>query len=54
MHLGSWKRHDDGLAGNGDPDSDEHSGTYLSYDDLSEQLVDYVRSMGYSHIELYP
>ena len=54
VHLGSWKRHDDGLAGNGDPDSDEHSGTYLSYDDLSEQLVGYVRSMGYSHIELLP
>jgi 1,4-alpha-glucan branching enzyme len=54
VHLGSWKRHDDGLAGNGDPDSDEHSGSYLTYDDLSDQLVRYVKKMGYSHIELLP
>ena len=54
VHLGSWKRHDDDLAGNGDPDSDEHSGSYLTYDELSEQLVDYVKEMGYSHIEVLP
>ena len=54
VHLGSWKRHDDGLAGNGDPDSDEHSGSYLTYDELSEELVSYVKRMGYSHIELMP
>ena len=54
VHLGSWKRHDDGLAGNGDPDSDDHSGSYLSYDELSVELVDYVKQMGYSHIEVLP
>ncbi len=54
VHLGSWKRHDDGLAGNGDPDSDETSGTYLTYDELSDELVSYVKKMGYSHIELLP
>ena len=54
VHLGSWKRHDDGLAGNGDPDSDEHSGSYLSYDELSDELVEYVSKMGYSHIEVLP
>lgn len=54
VHLGSWKRHDDGLAGNGDPDSDDHAGTYLSYDDLSVELVRYVKEMGYSHIEVLP
>jgi len=54
VHLGSWKRHDDGLAGNGDPDSDDHAGTYLTYDDLSVELVDYVKEMGYSHIEILP
>lgn len=54
VHLGSWKRHDDGLAGNGDPDSDDHSGSYLSYDELSVELVDYVKRMGYSHIEVLP
>ena len=54
VHLGSWKRHDDGLAGNGDADSDEKSGSYLTYDELSVELVDYVKQMGYSHIELLP
>lgn len=54
VHLGSWKRHDDGLAGNGDPDSEDHAGTYYSYDDLSVELVEYVLDMGYSHIELLP
>ena len=54
VHLGSWKRHDDGVAGNGDPDSDEKSGSYLTYDELSVELVDYVKQMGYSHIELLP
>ena len=54
VHLGSWKRHDDGLAGNGDEYSDDHSGSYLSYDELSEELVSYVKDMGYSHIELLP
>ena len=53
-HLGSWKRHSDGLAGNGDPDSDDHSGSYLTYDELSVELVDYVKGMGYSHIEVLP
>ncbi|ERL13371.1 1,4-alpha-glucan branching enzyme [Coriobacteriaceae bacterium BV3Ac1] len=53
-HLGSWKRHDDGLAGNGDPDSDDHAGTYLTYEDLSVELVEYVKKMGYSHIEILP
>ena len=54
VHLGSWKRHGDGLAGNGDPCSEERSGSYLTYDELSEQLVDYVSKMGYTHIELMP
>ena len=54
VHLGSWKRHDDGLAGNGDPDSDEKTGSYLTYDELSDELVGYVSKMGYSHIELLP
>lgn len=53
-HLGSWKRHPDGLAGNGDPDSDDHAGSYLTYDELSVELVDYVKKMGYSHIEVLP
>lgn len=51
VHLGSWKRHDDGLDGLG---TGEGGGSYLTYDELSEELVDYVRDMGYTHIELMP
>jgi 1,4-alpha-glucan branching enzyme len=41
-HLGSWRR---------DP-SRQHG--WQSYRDLAHQLVDYVKEMGYSHIELLP
>jgi 1,4-alpha-glucan branching enzyme len=56
VHLGSWKRHDDGLEGNGfePPEGEEAGGTYLSYDELSHELVDYVGRMGYTHVELLP
>jgi len=40
VHLGSWRRHEDG--------------GFLSYTELAEQLVPYVRDMGYTHIELLP
>ncbi|MDO4183398.1 MAG: 1,4-alpha-glucan branching protein GlgB [Coriobacteriia bacterium] len=54
VHLGSWRRHNDGVAGNGDPNSDDKSGSYLTYDELSTELVDYVVGMGYTHLELMP
>lgn len=50
-HLGSWKRHDDGLDGIG---YGEGGGSYLTYKELSKELVDYVDEMGYTHIELMP
>ena len=40
VHLGSWRRHD----GN----------QYLGYRQLAAELVDYVRDMGFTHIELLP
>lgn len=40
VHLGSWRNHEDG--------------SFLSYHELSQDLVDYVREMGYTHIELLP
>jgi 1,4-alpha-glucan branching enzyme len=40
VHAGSWRRHEDGR--------------FLSYIELAEQLVPYVRELGYTHIELLP
>ncbi len=62
-HLGSWKRHgnepqgeprEDGTyPGPGDPFPAQR-GTYYTYDDLSDELVAYVKQMGYTHIEVMP
>lgn len=41
VHLGSWKK------------SDREHG-YLTYGELAEDLVAYVKEMGYTHIELMP
>lgn len=41
-HLGSWKRRV------------EEQGRYLSYQELAEELVPYVKDMGFTHIELLP
>lgn len=43
VHLGSWRRK---LEGGKD--------SYLSYRDLADQLVPYVLSMGFTHIQLMP
>ena len=40
VHLGSWRRKDDG--------------SYLGYRDLADELVPYVADMGFTHIELLP
>lgn len=40
VHLGSWQRHGDG--------------SWLSYRELAERLIPYVKSMGFTHIELLP
>ena len=40
IHLGSWKRHDDG--------------NYYSYRDIADNLVPYIKEMGYTHVEILP
>ena len=40
MHLGSWRRHEDG--------------TFLTYVELADELPQYVKDMGYTHIEMLP
>ncbi|MEB2365962.1 MAG: 1,4-alpha-glucan branching protein GlgB [Chloroflexota bacterium] len=40
VHLGSWQRHDDG--------------SWLTYTELADKLITYVKDMGYTHIELMP
>lgn len=40
IHFGSWKQHDDG--------------NFLTYREMAEQLVPYVKDMGYTHIEMLP
>lgn len=40
VHLGSWKRHEDG--------------SFYNYRESAEELVAYVSEMGYTHIELMP
>jgi len=40
VHLGSWRR--------------KQENEWLTYRDLAEQLVPYVKEMGYTHVELLP
>ena len=42
MHLGSWKR------------KPEEGNRYLTYRELADDLVPYVKSLGFTHIELMP
>lgn len=63
VHLGSWKRH--GTDPQGEPREDgtwpgpmdefpAQRGKYYTYEDLADELVPYVKKMGYSHIEVLP
>jgi 1,4-alpha-glucan branching enzyme len=40
VHLGSWRRHDDG--------------GFLTYDEIADQLVPYCADLNFTHIELLP
>ncbi len=45
VHLGSWRRHG--------PDSDEPN-AWLGYRALADELLPYVKELGFTHIELLP
>ena len=40
IHFGSWKQHE--------------NGTFLTYREMADTLVPYVKDMGYTHIEMMP
>jgi 1,4-alpha-glucan branching enzyme len=40
VHLGSWRKRDDGSE--------------LSYDELADQLIPYVKDLGFTHVECLP
>jgi 1,4-alpha-glucan branching enzyme len=44
VHLGSWKRAEDPKYGS----------RWLNYRELADELINYVKEMGYTHLELLP
>ena len=40
VHLGSWKT--------------KENGDFYTYSELADELIPYVKSLGYTHIELLP
>lgn len=52
VHLGTWMKHH---VDRGDMNIDDYTNhTFLTYRELADQLVPYVKEMGYTHVELMP
>ena len=50
VHLGSWRQHDAPRVG----EKDVPPEAFYNYREAADELVPYVKEMGYSHIELMP
>ncbi|TDL98749.1 1,4-alpha-glucan branching protein GlgB [Macrococcus brunensis] len=52
VHLGTWRKHE---VDQGDLSVDEYTDlTYYTYREMAEEMVPYVKEMGYSHVEILP
>lgn len=51
VHLGSWKKREELRSGETEIQCEEE---FLNYRELAPLLADYVKEMGYTHIELMP
>lgn len=51
LHLGSWIRKEVSLDENG---NEIYGSEFYNYKELAKQIAKYVKSMGYTHIELLP
>ena len=47
MHLGSWMTR-------GGETTRDNGGAYLNYREIADELIPYLRDMGYTHVELMP
>lgn len=53
LHAGSWRRDPDNRADAPTPEEQEF-GRMLTYRELADQLIPYIKEQGFSHIELMP
>ncbi|MGK0552953.1 1,4-alpha-glucan branching protein GlgB [Macrococcus capreoli] len=53
VHLGTWKKHDIERTDKDTIDSYTDK-TYYTYREMAEALIPYVKTMGYTHIEIMP
>ena len=47
IHLGSWKTR-------GGKSTRENQSAYLTYKEIADELIPYIKQMGYTHVELMP
>ena len=51
VHLGSWRRKEAVMDAEGEP---VNGSEFLNYREIAKPLADYVKEMGYTHVELLP